>query len=48
MTIYQAVVDLVGTPPTGTEPLIYIFCLLVALFLMDSITSFLVAVFRGK
>lgn len=48
MTIYNAVVALVGDVPAGAEPLIYIFCLIFALFMLDSVTSLFVAIFRGK
>lgn len=46
--MYESIVALVGVPPSGCEPLVYIFGLLFALFLLDSVSSLFVAVFNRR
>lgn len=46
--MYDAIVSLVGVPPAGSEILIYIFALIFALFLLDSVTSLFVAIFNRR
>lgn len=44
MSVYQAVIDLVGTPPAGFEILVWIFSALFLLFLVKSAFSVLYSV----
>lgn len=46
--MYDALVNLIGTPPSGSEILIYILACLFALFLLDSVTSLFVAIFNRR
>lgn len=46
MSIYQAVTALLGDVPTGTEPIVYIFCMILCLFLTNSIISFIFSFFK--
>lgn len=45
-TIYDAVVDLVGIPPAGLEPLVYVMSCVFLLFLILSAFSFIGAVMK--
>lgn len=45
-TIYDALVNLVGTPPSGLEPLIYCMSCIVLLFLLLSAFSLIGAVVK--
>ena len=44
--IYDSLIELIGTPPVGTEPVIYVTAAVIALFIVDSISSFIVSMFR--
>ena len=44
--IYDSLVELIGSPPLGTEPVIYVTAAVIALFIVDSLSSFIVAMFR--
>ena len=46
--IYDSLVSLIGTPPTGTEPVIYVTAAIVALFIIDSVSSFIISMFMKK
>lgn len=46
--MYDALISLIGTPPSGSEILIYIFACIFALFLLDSVTSLFVAIFNRR
>lgn len=46
--MYNALVNLIGSPPNGSEILIYIFACIFALFLLDSVTSLFVAIFNRR
>lgn len=39
--LYEAVVNLIGEVPVGFEPLVYVCCILVLLFLLNSVFSIL-------
>lgn len=39
-TIYDAVVRLVGDVPSGAEPIVYVFCLILCLFMIDFVSGF--------
>ncbi len=39
--LYEAVVNLLGPVPTGYEPLLYVACVLVLLWLLSSVFSIL-------
>lgn len=45
-TIYDALIELVGAPPAGLEPLIYCISCVVLLFLLLSAFSFIGAVIK--
>lgn len=47
-TVYEAVVALIGEVPNGMEPVVYVFCMVFSLFLLNSVVSILGAVFMGK
>lgn len=42
--LYEAVVNLIGPVPVGYEPLLYVACVLVLLWLLSSVFSILYAV----
>lgn len=42
--LYEAVVNLIGPVPVGFEPLLYVACVLVLLWLLSSVFSILYAV----
>lgn len=46
MSIYEAVISLIGDVPTGTEPIVYVFCMILALFVTNSIVSFVFSFFK--
>lgn len=46
-TVYEAVVALVGAVPQGMEPVVYVFCMILSLFLVNCVMSIFAAVFRG-
>ena len=39
--LYEAVVELIGEVPVGFEPLVYVACILVLLWLLSSVFSIL-------
>lgn len=45
-TIYDALVELVGAPPVGLEPLVYCISCVVLLFLLLSAFSFIGAIIK--
>lgn len=45
--MYNAIVDFLGVPPSGTESIVYIFCMLVTIFLLNSVVTFIFTMFRG-
>lgn len=38
-TLYQAVISAIGPVPTGAEPIVYIFCLVLLMFLLNGCLS---------
>lgn len=36
ISLYDAVVEVVGTPPVGMEPLVYVICCVILLFLLST------------
>lgn len=46
MSIYEALVALLGPVPTGTEPIVYVFCMILALFVVNSVISFVFSWFK--
>lgn len=36
MNIYDAIVELVGTPPSGLEPVIYVIACIILIFLLST------------
>lgn len=45
--MYDALVNIIGTVPTGSEPLIYVICALILIQLMFSLLRLLTSLF-GK
>ena len=46
--MYNSLVNFLGTPPAGTESIVYIFSMLVTIFLLNALVSFIFTVFKGK
>lgn len=47
-TIYEAVVALLGDVPSGMEPVVYVFCMVLSLFFVNCVMSVFASVFMGK
>lgn len=48
-SIYDAVVRLVGAVPAGAEPVVYVFCCIIALYMLTFVSGFVGAFFyTGK
>lgn len=47
-TLYSALVQLLGDPPAGYEPVVYIISAAFAFYLVSGFFSFMVSLFRGR
>lgn len=45
-TLYEALIKLVGEPPAGTEPLVYLFAIVIVLFFISELFIFLFKLVR--
>lgn len=45
--MYNAIVNFLGVPPAGVEPIVYIFSMIVTLFLLNSVVSLFFTIFKG-
>lgn len=45
-TLYSALVQLVGDPPVGSEPVVYVVAASFAFYMVSSFFSFIVSLFR--
>lgn len=45
--MYNAIINYLGTPPAGTEPIVYIFSMITTLFLLNSVVSLFFTIFKG-
>lgn len=46
MSIYQALVNLVGEVPAGFEPLVYVFAIVITIYLIVSAFSLIAGIIR--
>lgn len=46
MSIYQALVNLVGDVPAGYEPLVYVFAIVITIYLIVSALSLIAGIIR--
>lgn len=47
-SIYEVVVALLGEVPSGMEPVVYVFCMIIALFMVNCVMSVFASVFMGR
>lgn len=48
MSLYEALVALLGTPPSGAEPVVYRLACIICLFTFNAIISFVFSIFGGR
>lgn len=46
MSIYKAVIDLIGVPPAGYDIIVWIVCAVILLYIITSAFSILAAIFN--